>query len=213
MAKDIEVITLPEGRVINCSLFEKDIYKGSDGKEGKPSYKIELAFDPEDISGEETVEDSLIDAACEEWGDGAEEDFLNGEIRDPRKDGDKMAKNRERKGKPGDAYEGKLVIRADTIFNKHGEDGAGGIQVWNENVEEVTAVEREQIYAGCYGIAAVTVSTYMDFDGNPAMKFYLSAFQKTKDGERLMTPRDTSELFKPVGREKGGKSKRRSRKG
>lgn len=221
MSKDDEVRekALPEGRVINSSLFARDIYKDAvTGKEGFPSYKIELAFDPDDVEGEGTIEDHLIDAAIEAWGDGAEDDFLDGKIRSPLLDGDKLAARREKNGKPGDAYKGKKVIRAHTKFNKHGEDGPGGIQVWDETVEEITPAQQEQIYAGCFGIAAVTIGTYMDKDRDgeevPSLMFYLSAFQKTKEGERLVTPKDTSSLFKPVGRTKGeGTSKRRSRKG
>ena len=38
--------TLPQGRVINHSLFQRDIYKDERGNEADPTYKIELAFDP-----------------------------------------------------------------------------------------------------------------------------------------------------------------------
>ena len=133
MAKqEVEIFTLPEGRVINCALFEKDVYVNPKGEAGKPSYKIEIAFDPDDVEGEDTFEDKLIDFAIEKWGDGAEEDFLDGKIRNPFLDGDKLAKRREANEKPGDAYKGKLVIRAHTLFNRDGRDGPGGIAVWND---------------------------------------------------------------------------------
>ncbi|KKK79323.1 hypothetical protein LCGC14_2834670, partial [marine sediment metagenome] len=49
MAKEeVVTYTLPEGRVINCALFEKEVYTNPQGEAGKPSYKIEIAFDPED---------------------------------------------------------------------------------------------------------------------------------------------------------------------
>lgn len=220
MAKDVQTFLLPEGRVINASLFEKDTYTDAQGNAGKPSYKIEVAFDPIDVEGEGTIEDALIEVACEKWGDGAEEDYLEGRMRTPLLDGDKLAARREAKEKPGDAYKGKLVVRAHTLFNKDGEDAPGGIQVWNDDdpVGPIIAAQREQVYAGCYGIVAVTIGTYttkdpVSGDEVPALMFYLSAFQKTKDGERLMTPKDTSTLFTPSGRTKGVGSKRRSRKG
>lgn len=224
MAKtEKEVILLPVGRVINCSLFEKDTFVDAAGNAGKPSYKIELAFDPFDVEGPNTVEDKLIEAAVETWGDGADDDYFESRMRSPLLDGDKLAERREAKGKPGDAYKGKLVIRAHTLFNKDGYDGPGGIQVWNDNdpVGPILAAQREQVYAGCFGIAAVTIGTYttknpVTDEEVPALMFYLSAFQKTDDGDRLMTPKDTSTLFKPTGRKKskdGETTARRTRKG
>ena len=74
MAKqEVEIFTLPEGRVINCALFEKDVYTNPKGEAGKPSYKIEIAYDPADVEGENTFEDQLIFYAIDKWGDGAEQ--------------------------------------------------------------------------------------------------------------------------------------------
>jgi hypothetical protein len=215
--KETVEFALPEGRVINCSLFQKDIYTDERGVEGTPQYKIEMAFDPDDLTGEDTIEDEMIEAACEMWGDHMEDVILGDTDEDwvdGRKDGDKMAKRREQKGKEGDAYKGKLVIRANTIYNKDGFDGPGGIQVFDENVEEVEAVKQGTIYPGCYGIISVVINCYNDArSGDPAIGFYLGAFQKTRDGDKLFSAKDRSELFKPVGRPKDGKKKRRSRKG
>ena len=80
--KETITILLPEGRLINASLFEKDAYTDpKTQQEGKPGYKIELRFDPAQVTGPGTVEDDLINAACDEWGDEAEkqktdDDFL-----------------------------------------------------------------------------------------------------------------------------------------
>lgn len=216
-----EAFSLPVGRVINQSLFEKDVYTDPQGNAGKPSYKLEIAFDPADLVGEgtedyPTVEDRLYWAAEDKWGEGAGQDFLDGKLRSPLLDGDKLKARREKRGKPGDAYEGKLVIRAHTLFNKHGEDASGGIQVWDEDVAEIDAANRQKIYSGCFGIAAVTIGTYVtkDVEGDEvnALMFYLSAFQKLDEGDRLATPKDTSSLFQKVGRTKGA-AKKRSRKG
>ncbi len=216
--KEVVVHTLPEGRVINCALFEKDTYVDAKGNVAKPSYKIEIAFDPADVEGEGTFEDKLIDAAVEKWGDGAEQDFLDGKIRSPFLDGDKLAAKREKNDKPGDAYVGTLVIRPHTLFNRDGRDGPGGIAVWDDGASgEVGPIEPvvgdAQVYPGMYGKVAVTIDSYEDRDGDPCLMLYLAAFQKTRDGDKLMTPRDTSKLFEPVGRKKGEASKRRTRKG
>ncbi len=217
MAKEEVVIhTLPEGRVINCALFEKDVFTNPQGEAGKPSYKIEIAFDPEDVEGEGTFEDQLIFFAVDKWGEGAEADFLDGKIRNPFLDGDKLAKKREAKDKPGDAYKDKLVIRAHTLFNRDGRDGPGGIAVWDDGaggeVGPIEPMNADQVYPGCYGKVAVTIGSYEDNQGDLCLMLYLSAFQKTRDGDRLLTPRDTSKLFEPVGRKKGQASKRRTRK-
>ena len=220
MAEKKEVVehTLPEGRVINCALFEKEIYTNPKGEAGKPSYKIEIAFDPEDVQGEGTFEDILADFADEKWGEGAGQDFLDGKIRNPFLNGDKRAKKREADDKPGDAYKGKVYIRPHTLFNRDGRDGPGGIAVWNDGLEtgEVGPIEpmnADQVYPGCYGKVAVTIGSYEDNQGDPSLMLYLVAFQKTRDGDKLTSPRDTSKLFEPVGRKKGEASKRRTRKG
>ena len=215
-----EAFSLPVGRVINASLFEKDTFTDTQGNPGTPSYKIELVFNPEDLLGEgtedvPTVEDMLYNAAEEKWGKGAGDDCLEGRMRSPLLDGNKLAARREKKGKPGEAYEGKLVIRAHTLFNKDGDNATGGIQVWDENVKAIDPVKKAAIYPGCFGVAAVTIGTYTtkDNEGDEvnAMMFYLSAFQKTEEADRLSTPKDTSTLFRKVGRSEG--SKKRTRKG
>lgn len=216
MAKetDDKVILLPEGRLINEALFERDVFKSPNGTEGEPKYKVELAFDPDTVEGEGTVEDDLMDAIEDAFGGPAVDDKATVF---PLLVGDKLAAKREAKGKEGDAYKGMTVIRADTKFNMHGQDAPGGVQVFNEDCEPVIAANRHEIYPGCYGIAAVKISTYTTNQGDAACKFYLSAFQKTRDGDKLVSSADHSKLFKPVGRSKTeggeGKSRRRSRKG
>ncbi|MEE9598187.1 MAG: ssDNA-binding protein [Acidiferrobacterales bacterium] len=211
--RETELLMLPEGRVINASLFEKDQFDEA----AKPRYNIELAFDPDDVEGAGTIEDKLLEYAVDKWGDGAEDDYFNDKIRSPLLDGDKMAARREKKGKPGDAYKGKLVIRAHTFFNLDGNDAPGGIQVWDENTKAITIMSQAKIYSGMYGVAGVTIGDYMgkDQDGDevPSLMFYLGGFKKTGDGERLVTTKDTSTLFKAVGRKKGDTAKRKTRKG
>ena len=208
----MDTFTLPEARLINCSLFTKDAFNDK----SVPSYKLEVAISLEDVEGIERVEDVLFDAADSKWGEGAGDDE---DLVLPLLNGDKLAKKREKKGKQGDAYKGMIVIRANTIYNKDGIDGSGGIQVFDEEAELVPVARQGEIYQGCYGIAAVNIGFYETDDGDHAMKFYLAAFQKTKDGERLMTASDKSNLFKPTGRKKrtaeggeGTEGKRRRRR-
>ena len=153
--------TLPEARMINASLFARDIFKDpKSGKEGDPEFKIELAFDPADLKGEGTIEDEVINVACDEWGDDAEKDVLEGRIFWYR-DGDDMAEDRDSRGKPGDAYRGKLVLRAHSKYDSAGnEDGAGRIDIYDENGEYIETVNKDLIWNGCTVQVAVTLKAY-----------------------------------------------------
>ena len=204
-----EVILLPEGRLINSSFFEKDSFEVN-GKMTTPKYNAELAFE---LGVLNEIEDKLAAAAVKEWGAGADVQYDNGTVRSPIKNGDEMAAEKASRGKPGDAYKGKDVIRADTIWNKFGQDAPGGVAVFGPDVAEIGAANQHEIYSGCYGQAAVTISPYISNDGKRCLKFYLTGFQKTRDGEKLVSPRDLSTVFKPVGRPAGEPVQRRRRAG
>jgi len=197
-----EPFALPEGRLINHSLFVPDVYVDpKTGKEGLPSYKVELAFDggiiwPAEPGGELTLIDRILAAADEAFGPGTRD---NEDLVIPILTGDKLAAKREAKGKEGDAYKGMDVVRANTVFNLHGERGPGGIQVFGPDVLPILPVNSAEIYRGCYGEAAITLDTYTDNHGNPAVTLYLKAFQKTRDGDRLVAQSDISGLFQNHG--------------
>lgn len=189
-----KAITLPEGRVINCSLFERDAFKGEEGsKPGEPMYKIELAFDPEQLVA---AEDALVATCVAKWGAGAEADYDAGRIATPVLEGNVIKAAREERKKNGDVYGGKLVLRPNTQFNKNGKAEPGGIYVCGPDAAELTAAQSSEIYAGIYGIALVTPKAYIA-QGKKGVKFYLVAFQKTRDGEKLFSA-DHSNLFSPV---------------
>lgn len=199
--KSSEVFTLPEGMLINASLFVKDAY---DDK-SVPSYKIEVAIDGDEKTNKAIADlvERMLDFADAKWGKGAGDDP---DLVLPLLDGNTLARKREKKGKEGDAYKGKTVIRANTVYNKDGVDGPGGIQVYDEDVQPITPARQGDIYPGCYVEVAVVLSGYEDNNGNNAIKCYLSAVQKTRDGEKLVRAADRSSLFKPVGRNGGGEA-------
>lgn len=213
----------PEGRMINNSLKEKDAFKANEkSTPGKPSYKAEMAFDDNDLM--KKVMDDVWEEVANKYGDDAvfDIDAQAGDknvIISPFKIGDEMAEKREKKGKVGDAYKGKIVIRFDTIYNFEGMDMPGGAAVHLEDVTKITLKNQEawgQIWNGIYGIIYGNLHFYVDNDGNNAFKFYYKAFQKTREGEKLSTGSDTSALFKPVGRPAaaaGGEGGRRRRAG
>lgn len=187
-------IMTPEGRLINGSLFEKDVYKDDKGREATPSYKIEIAFDDNDDLAD--LEEAIIAAAVETWGDKAEAMYDSGEISGPLLVGDDLAKARQERGKEGDAYAGKIVARAHTIFNKHGENAPGGVYVAGSDGLELPFDKRGTIYNGSYGIAVVTPETY-EISGKKGVTLYLSGYQFSRDGEPLRG-NSVAGMFKPL---------------
>lgn len=218
-----KAFVLPEGRLINAALFVKDVYKDPEtGQEGNPRYKVELAIDPdapgfmgEGTEEEPTVEDRIVWAAEDKWGEAGVKAFDNGDLVTPFIKGDKLAEDREERGKKGDAYKGKIVVRADTKYNKDGEDGPGGVSVYRADLTEIDPADRAEIYRGCFGIAQVTCWAYKNNRGEKCVKFYLTAFQKSRDGEKLSTGADRRSLFSKIETSKGeggnGRTTRRTR--
>ncbi len=212
------MVTTPEGRLINNSIFTKDIYKDpATGKEGVASYKIEMAFEAGVLEGVDeklSIDEELAQAAKAKWGAGAYDEYFDGKIRSPILNGDELAKRREDRGKTGEAYAGMDVIRAHTQFNEHGADAPGGIAVFGPDVAKIEPAAQQEIYNGCYGCARLTIDTYIESNTQRrALMFYLNAFQKTRDGDRLVAQQDHAGAFKPVGRTEGGESKRRRARG
>lgn len=185
----------PVGRIINHSLFEKDVFVDERGREAVPSYKIEMVFDPAEL---EEFENAIVAAAVDFFGAGAEDDYDQGRLHSPVLDGDALATARVVRGKSGEAYEGLLAIRAKTIFNRDGDDAPGGVYVCGSDAKELDFAERGKVYNGCHGMASVTVNPYPGIaGGQPGVSLYLNGFQLVKDGERLRGS-DPSSLFSPM---------------
>lgn len=198
MASEKTRVMVP-GRLLNESLFTKDVYKDEKGREGKPEYKCEVAFDPEsDEAG--ALWEAIYDAAIAEWGDEAEQMIEDGQIEVPVKDGDEIADKREAKGKPADAYRGLSVIRPHTEFNLDREDADGGIYVVDEAAEQIapgSAERRKKVYRGSYGIVCVTPSAFV-IGSRRGVTLYLDGWQFTHDGDRLGGGSPAAGLFKAV---------------
>ena len=202
-----EVHKLPEGRVINHSLFVKDIYVDPVTKKAaSPSYKIEMAFTPAELDPHLDV---IMDLIEKTWGAAAVDDYLDAEEGKASRfrwsfnpsSGDKKAGERAAKGKEGDAYAGKLVLRAHTEFDRDGKNGPAGVPVYGPAVEKIGLAEGNDslVFEGCYGILAVTLKPY-ETNGNRYITHYIQAFQKTRgtDEDRLRKGADRSGLFAPV---------------
>lgn len=208
-------MVLPEGRLIHHNLFVKDAYEGSGGQPGVPAYKVEMAFKKDDPELGEFF-GKLQALADVTWGLPEDDnkgllDVDGGMLISGFKDGDEMAAKREAAGKAGDAYKGCWVLRAKTIYNRYGHNAEGGAVVLGPDLEPIEAVAAAEVYPGCMGQIAVTPNTYESDvtimeNGRkkdvsiPAFSWYLAAFQKRGEGERLVSQQDHSKLFKPVGR-------------
>ena len=195
---------LPEGRGINLHLFVRQVYKDPrTGQEGNPSYSAEMAY-PKPAEGETDILDGLetycTGVLSEQFGGEKVSQYLeNGWVRIPIKDGDKKAARREANGKPGDAYKNMWIVSSSTQFNKNGDADAGGIDVFDANVEPIEAVNKAQVYNGCMGVIAVKGKGYEGTspEGDPFMgvALYLEAFQMTGEGERLASAPNRAGLF------------------
>ncbi len=214
-----ERFALPKGRMINSSLFEKDQYRPEKGEAGKPMYKIEVAF-PKEGGTLDAIFAKLQAFADKTWNEpefveenGQKKNNLDGildidggTIISGVKDGDKLARNREREGKKGDAYKGMWVIRANTQYNADGQDAPGGVEVFDQNLERIGVVRKNEVYNGMYVEVVVNIGDYNEAKtGNHGITFYLAGVQKVEDGERLVTPQSSASLFtkKAVGRTEG----------
>jgi hypothetical protein len=196
-----EIFVLPEARVLVVNLLERDVYKDKDtGAEGKPKYKVVLAFDSNQVIGEGTIEDKMADAIAATYGEATADEWLTGRADriSPLKDGNEIAKDREANGKDGEASKGKIILSADSIYNKDGVEGPGGFLVYGPDNQKYSPALHGDLYSGMYGCAAVTLHAYKDYPrkGDRGVKCYLSQFQKTREGPKLQA--EKSSLFKPV---------------
>ncbi len=200
-------ILTPVGRLINHSLWEKDTFVDSRGHEAVPSYKVELAFEPDDLND---FEDAVVAAAVAMWGEEAEANYDDNKIKSPIIEGDKLADERESRGKIGDAYRGKLIMRAKTIFNRDGNDSPGGVYVCGPDEKELDFSEHGKVYNGCYGRVSVMLNAYEGIaGGQDGVSLYLGGFQLSgQEGERLRS-NEPSSLFSPLmGEGSTGKGRR-----
>lgn len=236
-----KVIETPIGRLIYGSLFQRDIYKNPEtGAEGAPSYKCEMAFNPDDVLGEGKLEDEVLacldkafyggsgnpadgfsDALMDAW----EGKNRNDIIRNPMLSGDRIAEDKARDGKGDkivDAYKGKIIIRAHSQYNFRGEEAEGGTTVVDEEGKPISPVIQAAeniVWNGCQGLMLFTLKAYKDSRGDKSVTFYLIGFQKAggdPEKDKLAGEKDNTKLFKPlkpVGRAPEASGGRRSRAG
>lgn len=183
MADKVQYMT-PPGTLVVEHVWAKHTYKDPRGKEGKPQYQAVVAFDRDgDKSDLDDLFDIIYDMAVAEWGEGAAKDIDNGVIKIPIRDGDAVAKDREQKGKSGDATRGKDVLQAATIYNLDGDDADGGIWVVDAEGNQVEWDRKRMIYPGAKVRLSITLDTYKV--DNRGVCAYLNGLQFVEDGERI----------------------------
>lgn len=214
------VMMTPDGRLINGHLFVKNAFKDErTGKESAPRYRIEMAWSKTDKEFGKFLDD-VFNHCVDKFGDKIYlhiDEPVKGydEVRSPIIDGDDVAKRRRKRGKDkNEGYDGMWIIRADTAFNFEGIDADGGIAVYGMDTEPVSAMDKGEVYNGSYGQAKLELSFYEDNEGNPSAKFYLKAYQKVDDGEKLASVVDHSSSFQKrsggrASEEEGGRRQRR----
>ena len=202
MSNENNAFALPEGRLINGHLFVRSVYKDDKGREGNPKYSAEVAFPSPsgDASILKDFEDHLWEVMVDQFGvEKVNQYEKNGWLRWPIKEGNKKAARREANGKPGDAYKDMDLITASSLYNKDGDPAEGGIDVFDEAVENIAPVNKSQVWNGCMGVIAVKAKGYEGTSDNDdpfiSCVLYLEAFQKTGDGERLAAAPNRSGLF------------------
>lgn len=182
------LVLTPEVRFLFPQLFEKKEVKDRSGRPtGKEVYSIALLLEPGQEKGPLTQ--ALLQAAKAKWPNrDVVADIKAGKIRWPILSGEKEKAKAEEKGKNGDFYEGKKVIKAASIFD---------VGVVGPNKQDI--INAKEVYSGCYGYVELKAEAYNAvMEGTPdGLKFYLQNVMKSRDGERL-TGRTAADAFAGV---------------
>lgn len=146
---------------------------------GEPMYTAVDLFDPADIGD---IKKKIAAVATAKWGstDG---------VRSPLKKGEVEKAKAEKKGKNGDFYDGKIVLKMKSKFRP---------RVVDRNREEI--LDLNKVYSGCICRAELNlVAVEMDNDDGP--KKYVTAYfnflMKVADGDRIIG-RSASDVFADV---------------
>jgi hypothetical protein len=163
------VIVTPKFTVLFPNLFEpKAVTDPKTGKQSEPAYSITMLFDPEDIKPLWAV---MLKVAKLTW-PGIDEDELRRKNW-PMKDGNKEAERARAKGKNGDFYDGKKVLKAKSKF----QPGILG-------PDKRDLLNPKRIYSGCVGVAELNFNAYDGFGGG--VNAYLNHFMLLEDGPKLV---------------------------
>jgi hypothetical protein len=163
------VIVTPKFTVLFPNLFEpKAVVDPKTGKQSEPTYGITMLFDPADVK---PLWDVIQKVARMNWPNDSAEELRTKTF--PIKDGDKEKARAEAKGKSGDFYAGKKVLKAKSKFQPG---------IIGPNKQKV--LDPQRIYSGCVGIAEINFNAYEGFGGG--VNAYLNHFMLLEDGPKLV---------------------------
>lgn len=222
------VYVLEEGRLINSALFERDIYKDPDtGAEGKPLYKIEMAFDaaafncekydvkPGDGSRYGWLEELVVNEVYKEWGNKSANDPNDPKLTVADEFMDHLDGKLTRTRFRSPFLDGNVLAAARKERGKEGTAYEGKFVIranttYNKDGHEgpgginvygpdaQPVMDASTVFPGCNGVVAVTIKAgIVKATQEHWVKFYLSAFQRTPGGEALKSA--AKNPFAPVG--------------
>ncbi len=175
-------VTTPKFRMSFPAVFVPKSYLG-----GAELYSLVMLFN-KSLEAEGKLNDmvALIKAtAMEEWGEVPPEVLDMKEDTCPFNDGDL---------KSYDGYEGTYTARAASQYAPIVVDGGNAAK----GIEPQTILDKNEIYAGCYGKASVTAWTWGKKQGKKGISFGLRNVQKVADGEPFSGRSDPLEDFEAI---------------
>lgn len=190
MADNGTVIT-PVFTALFPNLFVPRPIKINGKEKGEPVFGVTMLFDkasmsPEDQDRLKTLIETAQRVAREKW---PGRDFKVEPIAMPFKQGDKEAEKSEKRGKNGDFYKGKLVLKTNSKFKP---------QVVGLDRKEI--INDKLVYSGCLMYAEVNFVAYDSVNGGTdGVKAYLGNFvMKAKDGPRI-AGKSAADVFAGIG--------------
>lgn len=189
MSENTQVIS-PIFTAVFPNLFTPKPIKVGGKEKGDPLFGVTLLIDkpenltPDDQARLKAMKEAAVKAAQAKW---PGRDLK--EVRMPFRNGNTEAAAAEKKGKNGDFFKDKIVVKANTKFKP---------QVVGPDRQEI--LNDKLVYSGCLMYAEVNLVAYEGVNGgDDGVKAYLGNFvMKVKDGDRL-TGRSAADVFSGIG--------------
>lgn len=177
-SKTVVVTSNGKIRFSYLNVFEPKAVAG-----GEPKYSVSLLISKKDEANLKLFKDAIAAAKTQgkETGKFGQKSTEATTFKNPLRDGDAE--------KPDDeAYAGCYFINA---------NNTKPVGVIGANAKRISDFERDTVYSGCYGNAAVNFFPF-NFNGTIGVGCGLNAIQKVSDGESLSGGQDPEKLFTAV---------------
>lgn len=172
-------LILKNVRVVFPNLLEPKPVMRNGRAVGEPVYSITLLLDQEHVDEAKPI---AVKVAKEKWPSrNFGEDIATGQFNWPFKDGNKVKADAEKKGKNGDFYADKTVLKASSKFPP------GLLDEKKRVVDPNVPFSKNLFYSGCYCHVEIAFNAYDGVSGGAdGVKVYLQNVMKAGDGERLI---------------------------